>query len=359
MRNYSVNSIPYANTHIWNYSGTGVTIINNGTASVKLVFSSSATSGQLTVTGRNDCGNGPTSTPIDIEVHPLPVVSYNVCHDAITTKNARPFTLRGGNPYGPTGTYHLNFASNPALPADLFNPADGAVNIGTNTIYYIYTTVYNCQDTAKQYITVLPSNAGYICGSSLLSDPRDPSISYRTFPIDTKCWMAENLRIGSRVVLPSQNQPQNQSDNCIMEKYCLPSDNANCSNYGGLYQWDELVQYGQSQLPYQGLCPPGWHVPTAAEWSDMIDKIAQMSPGVGLAGSFLQYASGFNAKLNGLFYLNNLWAFSSGDPTATMFWTSTQVNGKPVARGLNSSALSVSYYESSKANAFPVRCVKD
>ncbi|HPS63869.1 MAG TPA: FISUMP domain-containing protein [Bacteroidales bacterium] len=244
------------------------------------------------------------------------------------------------------------------LPGDLFNPADGAVNIGSNTIFYIYSTVYNCLDTATQSITVLPSNAGYICGSALLSDPRDPSISYRTYPIGTKCWMAENIRIGSRVVLPSQNQPQNQSDNCIIEKYCLPSDNINCTNYGGLYQWDELIQYGQTQFPYQGLCPPGWHVPTAAEWSDMIDQVAQMSPGVGLA-SLLQYASGFNAKLKGLFYLYGQWAFTSGDPTATMYWTSSKNNGNPIARGLNSSNLSVSYYESSKANAFTVRCVKD
>ncbi len=356
---YSIAPIANAITHDWSYSGTGVTILNNGSPTVNLVFSSTATGGQLTVTGHNDCGDGPTSVPMIIETHPLPVVSYTLCHDVITTKNAKPFMLTGGNPSGPSGTYHLNFPSNPALAGDLFNPGDGAVNTGANTIYYIYTTVHNCPDTAVQTITVLPSNAGYICASSLLTDPRDPSVSYRTFPIGTQCWMAENLRFGTTVTSPSQSQPKAQTDNCISEKYCNPSDNAACSNYGGLYQWDELTGYGRSQYPYQGLCPPGWHIPTSAEWTAMIDQVAQMSPGVGLAGSFLQNPGGFEAKVKGMYYLNNLWAFSSGEPLATMFWTSTGINDKSVSRGLNTSTLSVSYYESSKASAFPVRCVKD
>ncbi|HPS63870.1 MAG TPA: hypothetical protein PLK82_12460, partial [Bacteroidales bacterium] len=120
---YSVNPIPYATAHTWSYSGTGVSITGNGTSSVNLVFGPTPTAGQLTVTGQNDCGNGPVSAPVNIELHPRPDVTYPLCHDAITTRNAKPFTLRGGNPYGPTGTYHLNFASNPALPGDLFNPA--------------------------------------------------------------------------------------------------------------------------------------------------------------------------------------------------------------------------------------------
>jgi len=57
---YSVATIANATSYIWAYSGTGVTINGNGT-NVSLDFSSSATSGQITVKGRNSCGDGPQS----------------------------------------------------------------------------------------------------------------------------------------------------------------------------------------------------------------------------------------------------------------------------------------------------------
>jgi uncharacterized protein (TIGR02145 family) len=109
----------------------------------------------------------------------------------------------------------------------------------------------------------------------------------------------------------------------------------------------------------QGLCPPEWHVPTAAEWQALIDVVASMSPGDGVGGDYLEYTNGFHALTNGTYYQNNTWSFTTGSPVASMFWTATLAGGKAVARGLNTINPSVSVYESSKANAFPVRCVKD
>ncbi|MCX6286918.1 MAG: hypothetical protein NTY96_07375, partial [Bacteroidetes bacterium] len=155
-----------------------------------------------------------------------------------------------------------------------------------------------------------------------------------------------------------------QSDNCTPEKYCLASD-ATCVTYGGLYQWDELMQY---QVPapgvkVQGLCPPEWHVPTQAEWQDLIDAVASTTPGDGLAGSYLKDTNptfGFHALIDGIFYLNDTWAFTSGNLTATMFWTSTTSTlTRSIARGMNNYSLSISFYPSGRSNAFPVRCVKD
>lgn len=109
----------------------------------------------------------------------------------------------------------------------------------------------------------------------------------------------------------------------------------------------------------QGFCPPGWHVPTATEWQNLIDA----NQGPGIAGGALKDLSAtlaFRALLNGIVYLNNIWAFTNSDsPNASFFWTSTLTGNKPVSRGLNIFNPSVSLYESSKANAFPVRCVKD
>jgi len=172
--------------------------------------------------------------------------------------------------------------------------------------------------------------------------------------------MLANLDYGTGMA--SGGQPQ--GDNCTPEKYCLPAD-ATCTSYGGLYQWDELMQY---QVPasgqtVQGLCPPEWHIPTQAEWQDLVDGVSSLSPGDGLAGSFLKdtiSVHSFHGLPDGLFYMNNTWAFSSGNLTGTMFWTATNIGAyMAVARGMNVYNFSTSYYPSLRANAFPVRCVKD
>jgi PKD repeat protein len=62
---YSVSPIADATSYIWSYSGTGATI--NGTDnSVTIDFSASATNGQLTVKGHNNCGDGAVSTALSL-----------------------------------------------------------------------------------------------------------------------------------------------------------------------------------------------------------------------------------------------------------------------------------------------------
>ncbi|NTW31202.1 MAG: hypothetical protein HGB12_00980 [Bacteroidetes bacterium] len=57
---YSV-SIPYATSYTWAYSGTGATI-SGSTNPVTINYSTTATSGNLTVTGTNSCGTGTQSS---------------------------------------------------------------------------------------------------------------------------------------------------------------------------------------------------------------------------------------------------------------------------------------------------------
>jgi len=127
------------------------------------------------------------------------------------------------------------------------------------------------------------------------------------------------------------------------------------------------VQYKNTDAPYQGLCPPAWHVPTDAEWQTLIDNFDVNFTGASanaLVGADLKSSTNtFKALLEGMNYLNgNTWTFATGGLTATMYWTST-VDGsgkKAITRGLNNPYNpSVSKYASSQANAFPVRCVRD
>lgn len=83
---------------------------------------------------------------------------------------------------------------------------------------------------------------------------------YNTIQIFSQCWLKENLNVGN--MIPGE---QDMTDNEIIEKYCYNNINDSCVKYGGLYQWDEMMQYSV-QLGAQGICPPGWHVPTDEEF---------------------------------------------------------------------------------------------
>jgi uncharacterized protein (TIGR02145 family) len=123
---------------------------------------------------------------------------------------------------------------------------------------------------------------------------------------------------------------------------------------GALYQWDELMQY-QTTESSQGLCPPGWHVPSESEWTTLFN----FYQGASRAGRPLQDSliNGFKAKLNGVYYLNSSRRFSD---FATIFWSSTPWNAtKVISHGMNGIDFSVSLYPSARGNAFAVRCVRN
>lgn len=83
---------------------------------------------------------------------------------------------------------------------------------------------------------------------------------YNTIQIFSQCWLKENLNVGERI-----GGEKNMHDDGRIEKYCYNDSEDNCMLYGGLYQWQEMMQY--SDIPgIQGICPPGWHIPTDEEW---------------------------------------------------------------------------------------------
>jgi len=108
-----------------------------------------------------------------------------------------------------------------------------------------------------------------------------------------------------------------------------------------LYQWDELMQYRSAEA-IQGLCPPGWHVPSEADWQELFNYLQ----GSAFAGNPLLMTgySGFDAFLSGAGIFNTKWHYAD---LATFFWSST-FHGpyKTWAHGMNDENYSVSYYPS-------------
>jgi uncharacterized protein (TIGR02145 family) len=278
-----------------------------------------------------------TQDTVKATVNPVPSVSYTLCNDNITTTAAQPMKLSGGIPLG--GLY-----SGPGVAAGKFNPA--IAGVGNHTITYSYTNYLGCSRNASQTISVVNVPA-FICGNDLI-DIRD-NTRYPTVKLGVKCWMSTNLKFGTTI--PSSNM---QRDNCINEKYCYQDAPANCTNYGGLYQWDEMMKYDNTPAA-QGFCPPGCHVPTENEWNTLF----LLYTSNGFAGSPLKYSgySGFNAYLSGVEHMNISWDFTN---FAIMYWSSTEeAPYKAWAHGMNTYNPSVSYYPSSKTNAFAIRCIQD
>jgi len=284
-------------------------------------------------------GNPASSAKIIMSGTLAPIVSFTSCFDTVTTIGAKAFKLKGGIPLG--GSY-----SGPGVNSftSVFTPS--SAGIGLKTISYTYTNVSSCSANKTKTILV-QANPSFTCGNNF-TDIRDGK-SYPTVQIGTQCWMAANLNYGSIL-----NSSQVQNDNCISEKYCYNDVTGNCTKYGGLYQWDEVMKYDDTPAG-QGLCPPGWHVPTDSEWTTLFN----FYQGNALAGKPLQdtILSGFKAQTSGVFYLNSSWSFNG---FATLFWSSTTWSAvKAISHGMNIYDFSVSLYPSSKANAFPIRFLKD
>lgn len=67
----------------------------------------------------------------------------------------------------------------------------------------------------------------------------------------TQYWFRDNLNAGTRI-----NPSTFQANNGIWEKFCYNNPESNRDIYGGLYNWDEVMNYSTtkgSQQPFQGL----------------------------------------------------------------------------------------------------------
>ncbi len=264
-----------------------------------------------------------------------PSVTFTPCFDTITTTNAKPFKLKGGIPLG--GTY-----SGTGITNGIFYPA--IAGVGTHQINYSYTNAALCNSTNHCSLLILNSSF-FICGNDL-TDIRDNKI-YPTVVIGSQCWFTTDLNYGN-VISPGQHQ----RDNCIPERYKNPA--SGIPHPASFYQWDELMRYDDTP-GQQGLCPPGWHVPSESDWNILFASFTSNA----FAGAPLKYDgySGFNAELGGAGLFNRNWYF---DGFATLFWSSTAHGpDKAWAHGLNDFDPSVAAYPSFRSNGFAVRCMKD
>jgi uncharacterized protein (TIGR02145 family) len=188
--------------------------------------------------------------------------------------------------------------------------------------------------------------------------------TYKTVVIGNQTWMAENLNYDA-----------------IGRSTCY-NTTTNCSTYGRLYDWPTAMGLASScnasicnpqiEAKHQGICPSGWHIPSYAEWTALINY-AESNKGCsscGGASTHLKATSGWYSGSNGL----DTYGFSAlpggssysgfdfhDDGISSYWWSASEMNETAAY------ALYMIYYDEylnygggySKSGMFSVRCLKD
>jgi len=185
---------------------------------------------------------------------------------------------------------------------------------------------------------------------------------YETVQIGNQIWMAENLR------------STHYSDGTPISYYNYNNDSADVKTYGRLYSWAAAMKGATSSNTnpsnIQGIAPNGWHLPSKAEWQQLINYLG----GVTVAGGKLKEAgnehwisqntdatneSGFTALPAGMHDFTNIFQWK-GDHCA--FSTSTWPMPKDYAvtavmlKNNDATAVIGNFHPD---DALSVRCIKN
>ncbi len=252
--------------------------------------------------------------------------------------------------------------------------------IGTLDDVRIYNRILSAEEIARLYsvglgstIDAAPLAGGggptFTCGTDTVTDA-DANV-YDTILIGDQCWMQQNLRVGTRI-----SGATAQTNNGTIEKWCYSNSDANCTSNnpnepdGGLYQWDEAMQYSTTPGA-QGICPAGWHIPTHDELTTLERAICTSGSCVTdfpydttttgyrgtNEGTKLQPggSSGFEFNLAGNGVSGDFFNRASGG----ILWSSSESGGNAWYRNVVSGSAQVYRSADVKSYGLSVRCLQD
>jgi uncharacterized protein (TIGR02145 family) len=243
----------------------------------------------------------------------------------------------------------------------------------------VWTITGPCGSSRDTVNLLFPAPVGTACGQPVSYAGE----SYPTVQIGTQCWFAKNLNVGTMI-----QEANDQTNNSTLEKYCYNNDPANCTTYGGLYQWAEAVQYqnGASNTaslftPFmgnvRGICPTGWHLPSDAEYCTLTTFL-DASANCNVFGTSGTTAGGALKSTSGLWTSPNTGATNSSGFSAlpggvcrtngtfgnigygTYFWSSSESSSTDaIYRSLLYSFSRINRGYSSKVGGLSARCTQD
>ncbi len=242
-----------------------------------------------------------------------------------------------------------------------------------NTTYYYRAYVTNNVGTTYSFVMTFTTSPW----SGTYTDTRDGN-TYSYVTIGNQTWMAENLRYEGNSYLNSA------SSTTAKIRYYPNNNSANVSTYGYLYNWYAAMNNESSSTSnpsnVQGICPAGWHLPSDAEWIQLIDYLGSQSEFVcdetptyiakslasttGWTNASATCAVGNNQSSNNSTGFNARpagWkigsSYSFGERTE--FWTTEERDDSQVVVRELSYISKVMYMfpTTNKSNAYSVRCL--
>ncbi|MEI7918053.1 MAG: fibrobacter succinogenes major paralogous domain-containing protein [Candidatus Saccharibacteria bacterium] len=240
-----------------------------------------------------------------------------------------------------------------ASSGNTFDRTAYAASVNNSTNPQTFTLDVTNTNTTKYRITNNSAPIAVSATPETLADT-DPA---NWLAIGTQVWGKYNLNVGTMVTGVTA-----QTNNLILEKYCSANTESNCTTYGGLYQWDEAMQYVTTNGA-QGICPTGSHIPSDNDWKVLevqlgmtqvqADAIAWRGTN---QGTQLKNGgtSGLNMPLAGLRYTDGSFDTLS---SFAYLWSSSESSTSAWERTLYSGYATVYRDTLGKAGGFSVRCL--
>jgi uncharacterized protein (TIGR02145 family) len=189
--------------------------------------------------------------------------------------------------------------------------------------------------------------------------------SYKTIRVSEQVWMAENLNVskfrnGDTIPEAIRSEDWINAGRKNEPAWCYYNNDPDSGKkYGKLYNWFAVNDP-------RGLAPEGWHVPSDAEWSELIDYIG----GEDIAGKKMKSTIGWNGGGNGtdksgLSILPAGNRASSGNFNFTglcgFFWCTTEelITTEIWIHYLYYGSDNVIRYHGNKLKGLSVRCLKN
>lgn len=208
-----------------------------------------------------------------------------------------------------------------------------------------------------------------------MTDSRDQS-QYNTIQIGDQTWMAENLKYYPNepveISLPGIESPTDP----YYYVYGFDGDAGGAETLqafilgGTLYNWAAALdgEEGSDTSPSGvGICPEGWHIPSGAEWGQMITAVGDDAGTILKDRLWWQEEDGgidstndlgFNARPGGM--RNSTTPYYSGLLTNGYWLTSDDVGtGEMRVVSMAYNASGVEFINLPRENAVSIRCVKD
>ena len=147
-----------------------------------------------------------------------------------------------------------------------------------DTTYYVRAYATNSAGTAFGEQRSFTTRPPFYCGIDTVTD-YDGNV-YQTVEIGQQCWLKENLRTTHYADGTEIPVGTGLSEN-IAYRYYPNNSSSNVPNYGYMYNWTATM-HGESSSNanpsgVQGICPPGWHVPSKAEFEQLINFVSSQS----------------------------------------------------------------------------------